>query len=178
MARILIWIIMLLGGGAAGVLLDLRWFPGLFRNPWFHLISFIAGFLLLRLVVQISRNTGRLLAHYGRRGKLPRMETNRLVTEGVYGCMRHPMHLGLLFFPLALALLIGSPTFILIISPGEMLLMLIMIKFVEEPGALKKFGDAYREYRKRVPMFNLKISCLKQLLQAPHQPESNENASG
>ena len=147
MGRIIIWIIMLLGGAVSGVWLDLRCFPGIIRNPWFHLASFILGLLLLRLIFRVSRNTGRLLARNGRQGELPRMETNRLVTEGVYGCMRHPMHLGLLFFPLALALIIGSPSFILIISPAEMLLMLMMIKFVEEPGAARKFGKSYREYQ-------------------------------
>jgi len=29
----------------------------------------------------------------------PRLETNKLVSTGVYDCMRHPMHFGLLFFP-------------------------------------------------------------------------------
>jgi protein-S-isoprenylcysteine O-methyltransferase Ste14 len=40
-----------------------------------------------------------------------------------------------------------------------------MIKWVEEREALAKFGDAYREYRQRVPFFNFRWACLKQLLQ-------------
>ena len=162
--RILVWLIMMVGGSALGIFLDPRWFPLLQRSILFHALSFALGALALWLVMRISRNTGRLLARAGREGDLPRGDTNRLVAEGAYGCMRHPMHLGLFFFPLSLALLIGSPTFILLIAPLEALFMLTMVKLVEEPEAIAKFGDAYREYQRRVPMFNLHIDCLRLLL--------------
>ncbi len=164
MLRILIWVLMLLGGSALGIWLDSRWFHELFANPVFHLATLVVGILLLRLVMRVSRYTGRLLASMGREGDLPRMDTNKLVTTGVYGCMRHPMHLGLLFFPLSAALILGSPTFILVIAPLEMLFMLALIKFVEEPEAIRKFGDAYRQYQKQVPMFNFRPSCWRQIL--------------
>ena len=73
------------------------------------------------------------------------------------------MHFGLLFFPWAVALLLGSPFFILVLAPLEMLFMLAMIKLVEEPGAIRKFGDEYREYMRRVPMFSLRRECWRQL---------------
>lgn len=163
-ARIIMWIIMLVGGGALGLWLDWRWFRALLLNPLFHLITLILGALLLRMVLRASRNTGRMLAKLGREGDIPRMETNKLVTDGVYACMRHPMHLGLLFFPLAIALIIGSLTFILFIAPLEMILMIVLIKLVEEREALQKFGDAYEAYRQRTPMFSLRMACLRQLL--------------
>jgi len=78
--------------------------------------------------------------------------------------MRHLMHLGLFLFPLSLALLIGSPSFILVIVPLEALFMLAMIKLMEEPEAIAKFGKAYREYQQRVPMFNLRPDCPRLLL--------------
>ena len=53
---------------------------------------------------------------------------------------------------------------IMVIAPLEILFMLVMIKFGEEPEAIRKFGDAYREYQKQVPMFNLRSGCLRQLL--------------
>jgi protein-S-isoprenylcysteine O-methyltransferase Ste14 len=112
---------MLVGGSALGIWLDRRWFNELFINPIFHLATFVVGLLLLNLVMRVSRYTGRLLASMGREGDLPRMDTNKLITTGVYGCMRHPMHLGLLFFPWSVALILGSPTFILVIAPLEML---------------------------------------------------------
>ncbi|MEA1979283.1 MAG: isoprenylcysteine carboxylmethyltransferase family protein [Chloroflexota bacterium] len=164
MLRILIWVLMLVGGGALSIWLDRRWFNELFVNPFFHLATLVVGILLLRLVMRVSRYTGRLLARMGREGDIPRMDTNKLVTTGIYGCMRHPMHFGLLFFPWSAALIIGSPTFILVIAPLEILFMLALIKFVEEPEAILKFGDAYREYQKQVPMFNLRPACWRQML--------------
>lgn len=165
MFRIIIWLIFLIGGGIAGIISDLRFFPVITRSTIFHIFSFVCGFFLLSLILRASRNTGRFLARNGRVGDLPRMDTNRLVTSGIYSCMRHPMHLGLLFFPLSVALLLGSVTFILFIAPSEMIFMLIMIKFVEEPEAIKKFGNGYKNYMKKVPFFSFKISCVAMLLQ-------------
>ena len=166
MVRIIIWIVMLVGGSIAGVLMDLRWFPVLFKSLYFHVITFILGVVLLRFVLLISRNTGRFLAKMGRQGEeISRMETNKLVTEGMYACMRHPMHFGLLFFPLSIALILGSPSFIFLIAPLEMFFMMVMIKVGEEPEAISKFGEDYRAYMKKVPMFSLKPDCIRQLLQ-------------
>jgi len=163
-ARMLIWVFMLIGGGALGIWLDLRWFHALFVNPIFHLVTLAAGVALLRLVLRASRYTGRMLARRGREGDIPRMDTNKLVTTGIYACMRHPMHFGLLFLPWSAALILGSPTFILLLAPLEMLFILAMIQLVEEPEAIRKFGEAYREYKKRVPMFNLRPDCWRQIL--------------
>jgi len=164
LVRIALWILMLPGGAVLGLWLDLRHFREALFSPLFHLACLPPGLALLWLVMRISRNTGRTLARYGREGDLPRLETNRLVTQGPYGCMRHPMHLGLLLFPLAWALLIGSPSFILWLAPLEILFMLLMIRQVEEAEAIRKFGADYLSYRRRVPMFNLSPSCLKTLL--------------
>ncbi len=161
--RFVIWAIFLIGGAAGGIMLDLRDFHALLFSPWWHLVTLPLGLVLMRLVVSASATTGRALARFGRDGDIPRFETNRLVTRGPYACMRHPMHLGLLFMPLAFALLLGSPSFILIITPLEMLVMLGMIIGLEEREAIAKFGDAYRHYRARVPAFNLRPSCLKTL---------------
>ncbi len=164
MFRFLIWFVFLFGGAALGIWLDLRWFPELFRSPAFHLATLVPGGFLLWGMMRISRNTGRYLARKGREGEIPRLETNRLVTDGIYGCMRHPMHLGLMLFPWSFAFLTGSVSFLILIAPAETLLILLLIKTVEEPGARKKFGKAYDEYMKKVPMFSLKKECLSQLL--------------
>lgn len=161
--RIFIWILFLFGGAIFGIWADLACCPLLFHDFYFHLISLLLGLWLMRLVVNASRNTGRYLAKYGKHGDIPKFETNRLVTTGYYACMRHPMHFGLLFFPLAWALMVGSITFIVIITPTEMLLMILMIKLFEEKEALQKFGKAYLEYSQKTPMFSLNIRCLKAL---------------
>ncbi len=165
--RVLIWLIFLAGGGLLGVALDLRLWPGWWSSlPW-HAVSFLLGLGVLRLVVRISRVTGRWLARCGRQGNLPRMQTNRLVASGPYACMRHPMHLGLMLFPFALALLIGSPAFVFIVAPLEALLILAMVMTVEEREARVKFGAEYAAYASRVPPFNFAPDCMRRLLEEP-----------
>ncbi len=161
------WLLFLIGGALLGIKIDLIVWPSLWSSlPW-HALSALSGLLLLRLVLRVSRVTGRWLARCGRVGELPRMQTNRLVTAGPYACMRHPMHLGLMLFPLAFALLLGSPAFAFVIAPLEALLILIMVFLLEEREAKKKFGAEYAAYASRVPAFNLSRSCLQLLLQEP-----------
>lgn len=155
---------MIFGGAVLGLYLDRSLFQHIHNNMVFHGVSAAFGVILLLLVIRISKNTGRTLARFGRRGKLKRMETNVFVTEGAYKYMRHPMHLGLLMFPLGVALLIGSPSFILFVAPAEILFMLFMIRFVEEPEAIRKFGQVYLRYRKQVPWFCFRPECLKALM--------------
>lgn len=164
MTRIFIWLLMIFGGVTLGLYLDNFLFKDIHTNILFHSISFVFGLLLILIIIRVSKNTGRALAKYGRRGNVKRMETNVLVRQGVYKYMRHPMHLGLLFFPLSIALLIGSPSFILLIAPSEMIIILILIKYFEEPEAIKKFGKEYLEYKNELPWFCFKINCLKALL--------------
>jgi len=162
--RLSMWVIMIFGGIAGGFYLDNILFEGVHKSIVFHIISFLIGIILMFLVLKISKNTGRTLAKYGRKGDVKRMETNVLVKEGIYKYMRHPMHLGLMLFPLSFAFLVGSPSFIIFIAPVEIILMLILIKLIEEPEAIRKFGSEYLEYEKKVPGFCFKKKCLKELL--------------
>ncbi|MFA5972590.1 MAG: isoprenylcysteine carboxylmethyltransferase family protein [Lentimicrobiaceae bacterium] len=162
--RLFAWLVMIFGGAILGYYLDHTLFQDIYVNLLYHCISAFIGILLLLLVMRISKNTGRTLAKYGRQGNLKRMETNALVIQGAYKYMRHPMHLGLLMFPLSIAFLIGSPSFIIIIAPAEIVLIIFMIKFVEEPEAIRKFGDQYLALKKQVPWFCFRQECLKELL--------------
>ena len=165
MLRVIIWITMILGGSIFGYFLDFLIFENIHQNIIFHIVSLLIGIFLLFFVMKISKNTGRTLAKYGRKGKLKKMQTNVLVIQGIYKYMRHPMHLGLFLFPFGIAFLIGSPSFILFIAPFEVIFMLVMIKLVEEPEAINKFGDEYLNYKKQVPRSCFKIKCLKKLLE-------------
>ena len=163
-ARIIAWLIMIPVLSGVAIYFDIKYFSELFYLTDFHLITTPLGILILWFVTTVSRNTGRILAKYGRQGDIPRMETNVLVDKGPYAKMRHPMHFGLLFLPLGWGLLIGSPTFIFIIAPLEMIFILLMIKLVEEPEAHRKFGPAYKEYIKDKPWFCIKGECIRELL--------------
>jgi len=162
--RIIIWFLMVIGGAIVSIYFDKIYFYDWFNSVKFHIATMIPGYILLRMVLKASRNTGKFLAQNGREGDIPRLQTNKLVTTGLYGCMRHPMHFGLLFFPPAFALLLGSPVFIMIVAPLEMFFMIVMIILFEEPEAKKKFGKAYDDYKKQVPFFSFSKECFSQLL--------------
>ncbi len=161
--RVILWIIILSGGIAVSLYMDYN-VVHIHVNFTWHIILFIMGFLLLRIILYTSAYTGKLLKKLGKKGEVPKFETNRLIREDIYSCMRHPMHLGLLFLPESIGFMMGSPSFILIVGPSIMLIMIIMIKLFEEKEAEKKFGKEYREYKKEVPMFSLSPSCLKYFL--------------
>jgi len=177
MIRIIVWIVMIIGGAILSSFIDNHLFGKIHSDIFFHVVSLIIGVLLMMLVIRISKNTGRTLAKYGRSGNLKRLETNMLVQNGAYSHMRHPMHFGLLLFPLSFALIIGSPSFIMFIAPVEAVLMLVMVWMVEEPEAIRKFGNQYLEYKKGVPWFCFKLKCLKELFKSVAKSKIIANAS-
>ncbi len=161
--RILLWALMLIGGAAGGIYFDLIHFRKLFFNPLYHLLTFVVGYILMRMAFRAAATGGRELARHGREGDVARLETNRLVTSGIYEHMRHPMLFGLTLVPLALALIIGSPTFITVIAPIEMLFIVIMVMTLEERECRKKFGADYEAYAQKVPPVCFNLTCLKKL---------------
>jgi len=158
--RILLWVFMLLGGAIYGIIKDTE--NPLWSSFTFHLLSFIVGYFILVFAFRSAENGGRELKK-GRVGDIPRLETNHLVTTGIYSCMRHPMLFGLTLLPLGTALLIGSPTFIFIIAPFEMIFIIFMVIVFEEREVRKKFKDEYREYASKVPMISFRRECLHKL---------------
>ena len=158
--RILLWLLMLIGGAVYAYNIDKN--DPLFHSPLFHLLSALIGLFILRLTFRAAANGGKELAK-GRGENMPRLETNKLVTTGIYKCMRHPMLFGLTLLPLGWALLLGLPTFITIIAPLEMLSIIFMVMVFEEMEVKKKFGYEYETYAQRVPMVSFKRSCLTRL---------------
>jgi len=78
--------------------------------------------------------------------------TQQLVTGGPYAYTRNPMVFGYLFVLLVIAYLSGSLGMLAAVA-----LMAVIgwanIRFFEEPHLERRFGEAYREYRQRVPRF-------------------------
>ncbi len=158
--RIILWLFMIIGGALYAYIIDKNDF--LFHSPLFHLLSALIGLFILRLAFRAAANGGKELAR-GRGEDMPRLETNRLVTTGIYKCMRHPMLFGLTLLPLGWALLLGLPTFITLIAPLEMLFIVFMVMVFEEMEVKRKFGNEYKVYAKKVPMVSFKRSCLRKL---------------
>jgi protein-S-isoprenylcysteine O-methyltransferase Ste14 len=158
--RILLWLVMLVGGAVFSIYKDLH--HPLFGDISFHIFTAVIGLFVSTLAFRAAANGGRELKK-GRVGDIPRLETNRLVTTGIYSCMRHPMLFGLTLLPLGWALLLGSPTFITFIAPLEMIFILFMVLIFEEMEVKKKYSAEYEIYKKETPMINFSYRCLREL---------------
>ncbi len=74
-----------------------------------------------------------------------------LVTDGVYAWVRHPQYAGL--FLITVGMLVQWPTIITAATWPVLLAVYYRLARREERQAEARFGDAYRTYRDRVPMF-------------------------
>lgn len=106
-----------------------------------HVIEMLAGSIFIVTgLVMIMRGWVRI---YFAKGSL--------TTDGIYELLRHPQYTGI--FLAVVGQLIHWPTIpTLLLSPVIIWLYARLAKR-EERYLLEKFGDAYREYHQRVPMF-------------------------
>lgn len=78
----------------------------------------------------------------------PFERSSRLITEGPYRFSRHPMYLGMVLILVGLGVVLGS------VSPWVVVpaFVCVAVRFVavEEKAMEETFGQAYRDYRKRV----------------------------
>ena len=75
-----------------------------------------------------------------------------LVIGGLYSIVRNPMHIGWTIVLIGVAVLEQSFVLLVIFVPLFVLIHVLYIKVVEEKELEKKFGQAYLDYKKRVPM--------------------------
>lgn len=127
-----------------------------FRNPfspsqltsWFLLT--VSGFLVLDAVY--------LLRRFGRpdseRQDMPLIgieKTTRLVTEGVYRYLRHPLYSSLLF--LAWGIFFKHPSWLAGILGAVASGALLATAKADEAKSTRFFGPVYKEYMRRTKMF-------------------------
>lgn len=108
------------------------------------LISMLIGYLLLFFGIGLFIQGWREL--YGAH------KENRLATTGLYGLIRHPQYTGL-FIGLFGEGVVHWPTIFSVALFPVIVLVYTMLSYREERHMLEEFGDQYRAYRERVPMF-------------------------
>ena len=77
---------------------------------------------------------------------------NRLATDGLYGLIRHPQYTGL-FIGLFGEGVVHWPTLFSVAVFPVIVLAYVLLARREERQVLERFGEQYRPYRRRVPMF-------------------------
>lgn len=85
-------------------------------------------------------------------GKLNgKSQTTRLVTNGVYEYCRNPMTLGYSLLPCGMGIMFKSPGMTFFIPAMIIAVAIVYVKVWEEPGLEKRFGEDYREYKRKTP---------------------------
>jgi protein-S-isoprenylcysteine O-methyltransferase Ste14 len=113
----------------------------------------VTGWLLYvpSAILVISSMAG--LSHKGKPRGADFTETTTIIKSGIYGLIRQPMTLGLAIWSLAL-LMVFQSVVTLILSLGSLFCFRMAAKKESEYN-IRKFGDDYSEYMKKVPMWNL-----------------------
>jgi protein-S-isoprenylcysteine O-methyltransferase Ste14 len=120
------------------------WWTTVFISLGLLMLLVGAGLWIRGIFVFGFDNLALLYVYFPKDGKI--------IDSDIYSVLRHPIYAGVLRVIIGLALLNGnanSIAFILFAPLG----LTGWIRLVEERELIERFGQSYREYRKRVPAF-------------------------
>jgi len=129
------------------------------------MIAMILGYTLLFIGIGLFIQGWRQL--YQARQK------NQLITTGLYRFVRHPQYTGL-FLGLFGEGIVHWPTLFSVAIFPIIVVAYFLLARSEERKVLEQFGDEYRAYQARVPMFIPRIAQWKQLIKSSKTVEENE----
>jgi protein-S-isoprenylcysteine O-methyltransferase Ste14 len=118
-------------------------------------VNLIVGFLVFFPALATGIKATRQL--YAKGLGLPwgeadrRVQSTKLLTEGIYAYTRNPMTLGYSLLPCGMGIMFRSPGMALFVPALVLLVNISILKFVEEPNLEERFGEEYRAYKSRTP---------------------------
>jgi protein-S-isoprenylcysteine O-methyltransferase Ste14 len=125
-------------------------------EPWIHpRISWLAviGWILYIPSAVFVFGSMIELRRKGKAKTADFTETTTFIGSGLYGRIRQPMTLGLAIWSIALALVFQSTLAVIL---GLVSLFCFWMSARKESGYnILKFGDSYKEYVARIPMWNI-----------------------
>jgi methanethiol S-methyltransferase len=130
--------------------LDFEWGEGgnlwaqIFGTPVAHIVAMVIGYAIVFAGATLVADGWRRI-HQARKEE-------RLVTDGVYSRMRHPQYTGLFVIVFGEGI-VHWPTIVSVAAFPIIVIAYTLLASKEERQMVEKFGDEYREYRRRVPMF-------------------------
>ena len=145
----IVWIVVFLPG----------WIWPLYLNDPIRSVIFFIGLMLFVYAMALTSIGGKTLKRFAHQGKHQSFWPEKFTTLGIYGCMRHPMHLGLALLPIAVSLMWGSIPVILTAGWGVAAAIWFVL-VIEEKEALQHFGNEYSQYMQHTPPFVLSPKCL------------------
>ena len=84
----------------------------------------------------------------------PWKPSSALVTDGIFGRLRNPMYVGLAFLVSGLGIAFASDWTLVMLVAAALVIHFGVVKR-EERYLEAKFGDAYRQYKARVPRYGI-----------------------
>jgi protein-S-isoprenylcysteine O-methyltransferase Ste14 len=78
-------------------------------------------------------------------------ENHEFVQSGPFQWVRHPAYFSMILELVGFAVILNA-FYTLLVVPFVFIPALLMRLRIEEPALIEKFGDAYKEYQRRVPM--------------------------
>lgn len=135
--------------GFLGMDLSLTSFSG-------HLWATLLGFGAVGAMIEMLLGYGFLflgiyLLIRGWRAVYPANQEGHLATTGLYGVVRHPQYTGI--FLALFGQLIHWPTILTLALFPLIVWAYVRLARKEEGSLMEQFGEEYRAYRERVPMF-------------------------
>ena len=121
-------------------------------------IFLVAGIFLMVPSLYFLIISNRLLRAIGSGANAFRL-TKKIVENDVYKRTRNPMSLGFYLFALALGLISSSTLFTLAVLVGLIPVHIFFLKYFEELELELRFGESYKEYKKKTPFLIPKFSA-------------------
>jgi len=133
---------------------------------YFYYFFLFFGLFLMAYGLLLNAIAGRTLKRYGhfdiKRGiKKP----EKLVTVGIYSCMRHPSQFGSIFFGVGIAFLTGN-IYSMLMAGWFAFFAMYFILAIEERETIREFGASYCKFLKERRPFTFSLQCLKTGLRA------------
>lgn len=113
------------------------------------LVLRILGAIVLALGAVLVLETTARFAFQGRGTPAPWAPPERFVETGSYRYVRSPMYLGVILLIVGQALLLGQEI-LYAWAAFAWLLFTSFLVFYEEPQLVRRFGESYEDYRRRV----------------------------
>jgi protein-S-isoprenylcysteine O-methyltransferase Ste14 len=123
---------------------------------WFmysiQIVAVIFGALAFKHLYGVEflgiKQVWRYITHREVAGNIDGLTQEGLITEGVYGIVRHPLYLaGIVIFTMNPHITVNN---LIVVVLADVYFLFGMI--IEERRFVKIIGDEYKKYRKRVPM--------------------------
>jgi len=126
---------------------------------WFVYIGvtfFVIGFFVFGGMARIA-----FLKKGGSTNDKKWLDTKKVVDSGIYAVVRHPIYISFMFY--VIGLMFVSQHWLVLVFGIPIIIYFYQFMRIEEEANIKRFGDDYRQYMKKVPRANFLLGIIRML---------------